>query len=73
MAFLSIFPNTDGFTVVIPKKHYGSDVLSLEDKFLHKFISASKKVSKVLLKHYPKVGRIGLIMEGTGINHLILS
>lgn len=69
MAFLSIFPNTEGFTVVIPKKHYDSDVLSLEDKFLHKFISASKKVSKILLKHYPKVGRIGLIMEGTGINH----
>ena len=22
LAFLSIFPNTDGFTVVIPKKHY---------------------------------------------------
>ncbi len=24
LAFLSIFPNTDGFTVVIPKKHYPS-------------------------------------------------
>jgi len=69
MAFLSIYPNTEGFTVVIPKKHYSSDVLSLEDKFLHKFISASKKVSKILLKHYTDVGRVGLIMEGTGINH----
>jgi diadenosine tetraphosphate (Ap4A) HIT family hydrolase len=47
MAFLSIYPNTEGFTVVIPKKHYSSDVLSLPDKFLEKFILRSKKVSKI--------------------------
>lgn len=69
MAFLSIYPNTEGFTVVIPKKHYSSDVLSLEDKFLHRFVSVSKKVSKILLRYYSDVGRVGLIMEGTGINH----
>lgn len=34
---LSIFPNTDGFTVVIPKKHYHSGVLGLPEKVLHRF------------------------------------
>jgi len=24
LAFLSIFPNTNGFTIVIPKKHFSS-------------------------------------------------
>ncbi len=69
MAFLSTWPSVEGFTVVVPKKHYGSDVLAMPDKDLQKFVIASKKVSKILLKHYKDVGRVGLIMEGTGIDH----
>jgi len=69
MAFLTPFPNTEGFTIVIPKKHFGSDVLNLPDKELKKLIIASKKVSKILMRHFKDVGRVGLIMEGTGIDH----
>lgn len=69
MAFLSIFPNTEGFSVVIPKKHYGSDVLELKDDVLHKLILASKQVSKILKRHFDDVGRVGLMMEGTGVDH----
>lgn len=69
MAFLSIWPNTEGFTVVVPKKHYGSNVLALPDPILQKFILAAKKVSQILLQHFKDVGRIGLIMEGTGVDH----
>lgn len=69
IAFLSIFPNVKGFTAVMPKKHYGSDVLAMPDKVLKKFIIVSKKVSKILLKNFKDVGRIGLIMEGTGVDH----
>lgn len=69
MAFLSLYPNTSGFAVVIPKKHYDSDCLALPDKVLQKFILASKKASNILLKYFSDVGRVGLIMEGTGINH----
>jgi len=69
LAFLSIFPNTLGYTVLIPKKHYSSDVLAMPDKTLEKFILAAKKVSKILLKCFDDVGRVGLIMEGTGIDH----
>ena len=69
LAFLSIDPNTEGFSVVIPKQHFGSDVLKMPDEVLKEFIIASKKVSKILENYYPDVGRVGLIMEGTGIDH----
>jgi len=47
MAFLAIDPNTEGFSAVIPKQHYGSDVLKMPDEVLQKFILASKKVSQI--------------------------
>ena len=69
MAFLSIDPNTEGFSCVIPKAHAGSDVLGLPDDLLQRFILAAKTVAGVLERHFEDVGRIGLMMEGTGINH----
>ena len=69
MAFLAIDPNTEGFSAVIPKQHYGSDVSKMPDEMLQKFIIASKKVSQILEKYFDDVGRVGLIMEGTGIDH----
>lgn len=69
MAFLSIDPNTEGFSVVIPKNHHGSDVLKMPDSLLQKFILSAKKVAEILEKHFDDVGRVGLIMEGTGVNH----
>jgi histidine triad (HIT) family protein len=69
MAFLSTYPNVEGFTIVLPKKHYGSDVLAMPDKDLQEFILAAKKVSNILLNYFENVGRIGLIIEGTGVDH----
>lgn len=69
MAFLSIDPNTEGFSCVIPKKHFGSDVLKMPDDELQEFILVAKKVAKLLEDFYQDVGRVGLIMEGTGIDH----
>jgi len=69
MAFLSIFPSVEGFTVVIPKKHYPSDVLTMPDEDLKNFIIVAKKVSEILLGHFEDVGRVGLVMEGLGIDH----
>ena len=34
MAFLSIFPNTPGFSMVIPKQHYGSYAFGQSDEVL---------------------------------------
>ena len=69
MAFLSIFPSTDGFTVVTPKEHYPSDVLAMPDDKLARFMIAAKKVSNILIKHFDDVGRVGVMMEGTGVDH----
>lgn len=69
MAFLSIDPNTLGFSCVIPKEHYDSDVMKMPDDVLGRFILASKKVTQILEKTFDDVGRVGVIMEGTGINH----
>lgn len=69
MAWLAIDPNTEGFTCVIPKEHFGSDVLALPDDILAQFVLAAKKVAKILENHFSDVGRVGLIMEGTGIDH----
>lgn len=69
IAFLSIDPNTEGFSCVIPKEHRGSDVLKMPDEALQKLIVAAKKVSAVLENHFEDVGRVGLMMEGMGVDH----
>ena len=58
MAFLSTWPNTKGFTVVVPKDHYGSDVLAMSDNKLSKMILVAKKVSNILIKGFDDVGRV---------------
>lgn len=69
IAWLSIDPNTEGFSCVVPKVHYSSDVLKMSDDVLQRFILASKEVAQILEQYFTDVGRVGLIMEGTGINH----
>ncbi len=69
MAFLSMWPNTKGTTVLMPKMHYESDVLRLPDETLGRFVLAAKTVSRILENHFNDVGRVGLAMEGTGIDH----
>lgn len=69
MAFLATYPNTEGFTCVIPKAHFGSDILKMPDESLQRFIIASKHVASILENAFEDVGRVGLIMEGTGIDH----
>ena len=69
VAFLSIAPNTPGFSLVVPKEHWGSDILKMSDTALQAFIVAAKQVAAMLEQYYDDVGRVGLIMEGTGIDH----
>lgn len=70
LAFLSIFPNTEGFSVIIPKKHYPSYVFDLEDKVIIELILAVKKVAKLLDNKLNDVGRTGMIFEGFGVDHV---
>lgn len=70
LAFLSIFPNTEGFSVVIPKKHFSSYAFDTPDVVLSKLVLAAKKVGKLIDSKLSDVGRTGMIFEGFGVDHL---
>lgn len=70
VAFLSIFPNTEGTTVVIPKAHYTSYAFDLPDEVLTELMLATKKVAKLLDEKLEDVGRTALVFEGFGVDHI---
>ncbi|MBU2496984.1 MAG: HIT family protein [Nanoarchaeota archaeon] len=70
LAFLSIFPNTDGFSVVITKEHFPSYAFDLPDHILSDLVIASKKVAKLIDSKLEDVGRTGMILEGFGVDHV---
>ncbi|MDA8483678.1 HIT family protein [Pseudomonas resinovorans] len=70
MAFLSIFPNTPGVSVVIPKQHHASYAFDQSEEALSSLVIAAKKVSKLLDRALPDVARTGMILEGYGVDHL---
>lgn len=70
LAFLSIFPNTEGVTVVIPKKYSPSYFAECDDKVVKDLIIAAKKVARLLDSSFPDVGRTALVFEGFGVDYL---
>lgn len=70
LAFLSIFPNTEGFSVVITKEHHPSYVFDLPEDVLQELVLAAKKVGKLLDAKFPDVGRTGMMFEGFGVDHI---
>lgn len=69
IAFLTPFPNTPGFTVVIPKKNPGDNVFSLNDDEYHALLDATKTVAHLLEKALD-VKRVAMVFEGTGVAHV---
>lgn len=70
MAFLSIYPNTEGVTVLIPKNHFGSYLFEMPKKDMHEMLDAAKTVAKKLDAAFEDVGRTAMIAEGYGVNHV---
>lgn len=70
LAFLSIFPNTEGVTVVIPKKHLSSYVFEIAADDLNGLMRAAKETAELLDKRLDDVGRTALVFEGFGVDHL---
>lgn len=70
IAFLTPFPNTDGFTVVITKEHHSSYAFDLPDGVLSGLVLATKKVAKLLDKTFNDVSRTGMFFEGFGVDHI---
>jgi histidine triad (HIT) family protein len=69
LAFLTPFPNTPGFTVVIPKGNPGDYVFAIDDTVYTELMEATKTVAKLLQKAL-KVSRVALVFEGTGVAHV---
>ncbi len=69
LAFLSIYPNTEGFSVVVTKEHHPSYVFDLPNEVLTGLILAAKQVGKLLDERLGDVGRTGMILEGYGVDH----
>lgn len=69
IAFLTPFPNTPGFTVLIPKENASDYVFDMKDEAYQRFMLAVKEVAKLLEKAF-KTPRVALVFEGTGIAHV---
>jgi histidine triad (HIT) family protein len=69
LAFLTPFPNTPGYTVVIPKTNPGDYIFSLSDENYVDLIKATKTVAMILEKALD-VSRVALVFEGTGVAYV---
>ena len=70
LAFLTPYPNTRGFTVVIPKEHQPSYVFEADQAVVDALMAANRKVAAKLQAAMPDVARVGVIFEGYGVDHL---
>jgi len=68
LAFLDIFPNREGQTLVIPKRHFSGYAFLMPDKEYSQLLLKAKKVARLLDK---KLGaeRTCLVTEGYGVDH----
>lgn len=70
LAFLTIFPNTLGVTVVVTKEHFGSYAFALPDDVLAGLTLAAAVVARKIDRAFEGVGRTALVFEGFGVDHV---
>ncbi|GHJ88362.1 hypothetical protein NliqN6_4764 [Naganishia liquefaciens] len=68
VAFLTPFPNTTGYSCVIPKRHYPSDILAMPEQPYRALVAAGWDVAQQMKRAF-HVDHVGFIMEGYEINH----
>lgn len=69
LAFLTPWPNTPGFTVVVPKQNPGDNYLDVDEAAYLGLLKAAKTVAAILRKALDTY-RVGLVIEGEGVPHL---
>lgn len=67
-AFLTPFPNTPGFSVLITKEHLESNVLHCDETRYLEMMKSARALAH-LLDQKLKVKRTALVIEGMGVNH----
>ena len=68
VAFLTPFPNTTGYSCVIPKRHYSSDILAMPEEPYRSLVACGWDVAQQMKKAFG-IENVGFIMEGYEINH----
>ncbi|XP_067119542.1 uncharacterized protein [Centruroides vittatus] len=68
VAFLTPFPNTPGFTVLVPRKHLDSNIFALDKQDYEKLMAATHKVSNLLMKAL-ETRSCAMIFEGCEIDY----
>ena len=69
-AFLDLSPNCKWQSLIIPKKHYDSDLFLVKDEgFYGHYLAAAQEVVELLKKGLDVV-RVWMIMEWMWVNHL---
>lgn len=70
LAFLSIYPNTPGASVVIPRGHWPSYIAAVPTEVAHGLHDAAVTVAALLDAAFDDVARTAMVFEGYGIDHL---
>ncbi len=70
LAFLTIFPNSEWVTVVIPKDHYPSYIFELSDDIIANLVFAARTVAKKIDAAFEDVGRTAMVFEGFWVDHI---
>ncbi|PYI24633.1 hypothetical protein BO99DRAFT_398117 [Aspergillus violaceofuscus CBS 115571] len=68
VAFLTPYPNTPGFTVVVPRAHLPSDIFSLAPAEYAALVEAAHTVARLLIRAFG-IERCGMIFEGFEIDY----
>lgn len=68
VAFLTPFPNTPGFTVLVPRQPLSSDIFRLDKSDFTALVLAARKVAQLLEEGMGSRG-VALIFEGLEINY----
>ena len=70
LGFLDIFPNTEGFSVVVTKEHHPSDIARADEAVVSELMRAARLVAAKIASAYDDVDRCALVFEGMMIDHL---
>ncbi len=69
LGFLDIFPNTEGFSVLISKQHHVSDFAQAPLDVVIDLLRAARMLAEKITKAYDDVGRCAIVIEGMMIDH----
>ncbi len=69
IAFLDIFPNAKGHTLVVPKKEIDK-IFDLSEQDYLELMRFARKVAKAQEKAFPEVQRIGMAVVGLEVPHV---